>query len=90
MSLDDKRYKNVSTSWGDADPTFRVDGADNDSNFKSDSAGFPSEGFIGNKFDGTGNPNMGESTDMDMNLAPNKFPRETGQVTITEEEALLT
>ena len=53
MSFDDQRYKNVSTSFGDSSPLSPLDGKENSSNFKADSAGFPSEGFIDNKTDVT-------------------------------------
>lgn len=41
--------------------------------------------------DSAGVPNVDqhEQTDMDMALEPNKFPRETGHDSLTEEEAQL-
>jgi hypothetical protein len=33
---------------------------------------------VKNKFDGVGNPNQGEQSDLSPNLAPNKFPRQGG------------
>lgn len=53
MSLDDQRYKNVSTSFGDPNPLSPLDGKENSSNFGADSSGFPSNGFIDNKTDVT-------------------------------------
>lgn len=60
--------------FGDS-PPFIADFATND--FDADSAGLP-------------NVNQGEKTDMDMNLAPNMFPRQSYESKITEEEAQLT
>lgn len=61
---------------GDAPPHGPV-GEDGDRDFAADSAGLPSSGVNETQ------------TDMAMNLEPNKFPRETGHDSLSEEEAVL-
>lgn len=65
----------VSGSWGDPSPTL-TKGDTEGGDLAADSAGIPAV-------------DQGEKTDMDMALAPNKFPRETGHDSLTEEEAYL-
>jgi hypothetical protein len=66
----------ISTSWGDSDPVGINAENDNAADFAQDSKGVP-------------NVNQGEQTPMDLALEPNKFPRETGHDSLTEEEAYL-
>lgn len=84
--LDGKRYKSISTGYGDPS-TDLVQSQAND--FGQDSRGFGSDSLIGNKFDGVSSPDQGEKTDMDMALGPNMFPRQKGHDSLSEEEAVL-
>jgi|SRR5262245_704188 len=63
----------VGGSFGDSRSTYAESRNDDKEDFGQDSAGVP-------------NVNQGESTDMDMNLAPNMFPRETGSDTYDHDE----
>lgn len=67
----------INTSLGASAERYPDTPNDNAQDFAADSAGFGDRG-----------PNT--QTDMDMNLAPNMFPRETGTDSLTTEESLLT
>lgn len=49
----------------------------------------PAEHPINNKFMGTGNPDQGEKISQKLLVEGNRFPRETGHDSLTEEEAQL-
>jgi hypothetical protein len=65
----------ISTSWGDTSPTL-TKGDTEAGDFSEDSSGVR-------------NPDQGEKSNLNMGLEPNKFPRETGHDSLTEEEAYL-
>lgn len=48
----------------------------------------PTEG-VSNTHDGTSNPNMGEETALDPKIEGNKFPRDKGHVSLSDEEVVL-
>jgi hypothetical protein len=64
------------TPWGDSDPLVH-NLNDQPEDFTHDTAGVPADG------------GMSTMSILDMGLAPNQFPRETGHDSLTDEEAQL-
>lgn len=50
----------------------------------------PAAGAEDNKFEGTGNPAQETTADISPSFHPNKFPRQKGSDSLSDEEAQLT